>query len=309
MPANQSAVPKIPSRHNIQTGTVIAMILITGATGTIGSQVLRIFAARGEQVRAMARAPAKIPPTTGVEVVQADYNDPASLARAVTGIKTVFLVTAPESPTPRHDLAMIEAARTAGVTKMVKLSAIGTGEELGDHIVGAWHLKAERAVRDSGMSWTVLRPTTFASNSLWWADMIKAKEPIPNLTGAGRQGIIHPRDVAAVAVEVMLSPVHDERIYTLTGPELLSVPDQATCLSRELGHPVTTIELSLEEAAKQMRASGMHESSVDTFTVGVAWTRAGHNAIVTDEVTHILGRPPTSFQIWAHENRDAFGTG
>ncbi len=299
-------MPKFPSYFDIRADTVINMILITGATGTIGRQVLRILAERGEHVRAMTRTPAKVPPSPGLEIVQADFDDPASLKRAVAAIQTVFLLTAPDAPTPRHDLAMLDAARSAGVTRVVRLSAIGTGAKFGDHTIGEWHLKAEQALRTSGMAWTLLRPTTFASNALWWADTIKTGKPIPNLTGNGRQGIIDPRDVAAVAVEALLSPAHIEQTYTLTGPDLLSVPDQAACLARALGHPVATVDLNLDEAAEQMRASGMDASVVEMIIVGSAFARAGHNAILTEDVSDILRRPPAGFQAWAHEHRDAF---
>lgn len=284
------------------------MILITGASGTVGSKVLRILATRGVRVRAMTRNPAKIPASARVDVVQADFDDPASLPRALAGVQTVFLLTAPNSPTPRHDLALLNAARTAGVTRVVKLSAIGTGEKFGDHTIGAWHLKAEQAVRDSGMAWTLLRPSTFASNSLWWADAIKAGKPIPNPTGTGRQGIIDPGDVAAVAAECLLSPAHNRLTYTLTGPDLLSVPDQAACLARVLGRTVKTTDQGLDDAAEQMRAAKMDESVVSTFISGIAWARAGHNAITTDDVATILHRPATAFPTWAREHKDAFRT-
>jgi uncharacterized protein YbjT (DUF2867 family) len=208
------------------------MILVTGATGTVGRHVLRLLAARSEPVRAMTREPSKVAAWPGVEAVRADFDDPASLARAVAGVETVFLLTAPESPTPRHDLALLDALRATGVAKVVKLSAIGTGDRLDNgEFLGAWHLQAEQAVRASGLAWTVLRPTTFASNVRQWADAVNAGQPVPNLTGAGRQGIVDPRDVAAVAVEALTSDAHAGRTFTLTGPDLLSVPDQADLLA------------------------------------------------------------------------------
>lgn len=288
---------------------MIGVILVTGATGTIGSEVLRLLAARGKAVRAMTRNPAKVTTTSGVEVVQADFDDPASLQEAVTGVEAVFLLTAPETPTPRHDLAMLRAAGLAGVARVVKLSAIGTGEKA-DHggTVGAWHLDAERALSASGMAWTLLRPSTFASNVLFWADAIKAGEPIPNMTGSGRQGIIDPRDVAAVAAEILLSSAAG-RTYTLTGPELLDVADQAACLEQVLRYPVRTVDVPLGTARKQMLGQGMDNAMVDTVITAFAWVRAGGNAVLTGDVAQILGRPPASFRTWARDHKDAFITG
>jgi len=141
---------------------------------------------------------------------------------------------------------MIDSVLAGGVRRVVKLSAIGTGErDERNRTVGAWQQAAEQAVRASGMAWTLLRPSVFASNSasnfLWWAESIKVGEPVPNMTGAGRQGVVDPRDVAAVAVEALTSPAHADLVYTLTGPELLGVPDQAARLGELLGHPVETV--------------------------------------------------------------------
>lgn len=285
------------------------MLLITGATGTVGTHVVRLLADKGHAVRAMTRDRAKMRRFPEVEVVQADFDDPASLRQAVAGVEAAFLLTAPESPTPRHDLAFLDAARSAGITKIVKLSAIGTGTKIdADTTLGAWHLQAEQAVRASGVAWTLLRPSTFASNFLRWVDTINAGEPIPNLTGTGTQGVIDPRDVAAVAVEALLSSAHAGQIYALTGPELLSVPDQAARLEHLLGRPVNTVDLPLNAARAQMLASGMDISVVDVIITGSAWVRAGHNAILTADVTRVLGRPPASFDTWARDHRHAFTT-
>jgi uncharacterized protein YbjT (DUF2867 family) len=283
------------------------MLLITGATGTVGGEVLRLLVGKGQPVRAMTRDRARLPASAGYDVVQADYEDPDSLRRAVDGVETVFLLTAPEFPTARHDTAMLDAARSTGVARVVRLSAIGSGEIVdGDKILGAWHARAEQAVRSSGLAWTLLRPSTFASNVLWWADTINAADPIPNLTGSGVQGVVDPRDVAAVAVETLLSPIHAGQTYTLTGPQLLSVPDQASQLERVLGRPVRTVDEPLDAARRRMLSSGMHESFVDAVLTGSAWVRAGHNAIVTHDVPRILGRPATSFETWAKDHRHAF---
>ncbi|TCJ33372.1 MULTISPECIES: NAD(P)H-binding protein [unclassified Parafrankia] len=283
------------------------VILVTGATGTIGSKVLDILAARGLQVRAVSRDPRNVPVRPGVETVRADFDEPASLRPAMAAVRTMFLITAPVVPTARHDLALLDEARRAGVRRVVKLSAIGTGEKIGPDTVGAWHVTAEQAVRDSGLGWTVLRPSSFASNTLQWVDAIDKGQPVPDLTGPGRQGVINPYDVAAAAVEVLLSSAHVGKIYTLTGPELLTVAEQAASLSRVTGRRIGTVPMSLEQAADQMLAAGMDRSAVEVIIIGSAWVRAGRNAILTNDLATVLGRPPTSFQAWAYQHRHAFG--
>lgn len=286
------------------------MILVTGATGTVGSHVLRILASRGEPVRAMTRDPQRIPASlAGVDVARADFDNARSLRHAVRGVDAIFLMSAPSTPTARHELAMLEAAQAGGASRIVKLSAIGTGETIDGRTVGPWHLQSEQALRAGGFDWTVLRPSVFASNSLWWTDAIASGRPISNMTGPAAQGVVDPRDVAAVAVEVLLSPTHGGRTYTLTGPELLSVPDQAAVLTRVLGFPVRSTDTPLEDARAQMLASGMDGAAVDVIVTGLAWTRAEHNAVVTNDVECVLSRPPVSFESWCRDHRAAFGAG
>lgn len=290
------------------------MILITGVTGTIGGEVARQLAATGERVRAMARDPARADVPVGIEVVRADFDDASSLEHAVDGAGAVFLATAPGPAVPRHDTAMLAAARAADVAKIVKLSAIGTtvaGEPdgpdgRGQVKVGTWHRPGEEAIRASGATWTVLRPSDYASNTLRWAQAVRAGTPVANMTGTGAQGVVDPSDVAAVAAAVLTSPAWDGRVLTLTGPEALSVPDQARLLSRALGRPVETVDIPLDVARPQMLDSGMDPAFVEVAIDGRAFVAAGRNATVTDHVEQVLGRPPHTFAAWAADHRHAF---
>ncbi len=280
------------------------MILVTGASGTTGGLVVQQLTERGVAVRAMTRG--HLDPAPGVEVVRADFDDPASLAAAVAGVEAVYLVTAAATPTPHHDLALLAAATAADVRRVVKLSAIGTGERFDGAVIGAWHLAAEDAVRASGLVWTILRPPSFATNLLWYAAAVRAGDPLPNLTGTGRQGIIDPRDIAAVAAEALTTSVHTGQTYTLTGPELLGMADQADILARVTGHPVGHVDLSVEESQAQLVATGMTPEAVAAASLGMRWARAGHAEILTDTVTDILGRKPGTVEQWAREHAAAF---
>ncbi|MFF2042597.1 NAD(P)H-binding protein [Kitasatospora sp. NPDC058170] len=263
------------------------MILVTGATGTIGSHVVRLLTERGLPFRAMSRRERP-------GGVRADFDDPASLARAVADVDTVFLVTVPPAPTADHDIALVAAARATGVRKIVKLSAIGSGERFDGATVGAWHLAAEEAIEASGLVWTMLRPASFSSNVLWHRALIQDGEPIPNLTGDSRQAIVDPRDVAAVAVAAMTSGAHDGQRYDLTGPELLTFADQAAILEGVLERPVRITDTNaLDQLPAGMRT-------------GVGWARAGGAAYLTDHVPRVLGRPAGTFEQWARDHREAF---
>jgi uncharacterized protein YbjT (DUF2867 family) len=281
------------------------MILITGATGTIGSAVVRLLAARGEQVRAMTRDPSKAQAWPGVEAVRGDFDDDASLARAAVGASRLFLLSAPGPSVSRHDEAMLAAARAAGVRRVVKLSAIGTGE-LADFEVADWHLPGERAVRASGLEWTVLRPSSFASNTLRWADPIRAGNPIPNTMKAGPQGVVDPRDVAEVAVRALTTDAHLGAVLTLTGPELLSVPDQAAQLGSLLGRPLTTVDVPLDAYRTRLLAAGLDPTFAEAAVHGSKLVAEGGNARLTQDVERVLGRQPRPFAVWARDHLEAF---
>lgn len=274
------------------------MILVTGATGTIGGHVVRLLTERGVPFRAMSRTSGDLP-----NAVRADFTDPTSLASAVTDVDAVFLVTVPPTPSTAHDLALLTAAREAGVRKIVKLSAIGSGEQFDGAVVGAWHLAAEQAIEDSGLAWTMLRPPSFASNFLWYRDQINAGEPIPDMLGPARQAIVDPRDVSAVAVEALLDDKHDGQRYDLTGPELLTFADQATILERVLARPIKTVAV---DADAQLAATGMPPEAATAVATGVGWARAGGAAYVTDQVSRVLGRPAGTFERWAVDHLTAF---
>ncbi|MDP9795094.1 uncharacterized protein YbjT (DUF2867 family) [Catenuloplanes nepalensis] len=150
------------------------------------------------------------------------------------------------------------------------------------------------SLRGSGLSWTILRPSVFASNALWWAPAIRAGEPVPDPVDGARQGVVDPRDVAAVAVEALTGTGHDAAVHTLTGPAAISVGEQALILGDVLGRDVAVTTAPLPAAA---------------WAAGIAWSRDGHNAVVTDDVRRVLGRAPASFRTWAQDHRDAFRAG
>ncbi|MFJ9821980.1 NAD(P)H-binding protein [Streptomyces sp. NPDC101151] len=281
------------------------MILVTGATGTTGSEVVRQLAARGEKVRALTRDPARAAVPPGVEVVRGDYLDADSLSRAMSGATAAYLVGVPDGEA-QHDRALVAAARVAGVPRLVLLSAIATGDpDVGPF--GMWHALGEEAVKESGAEWTVLRPSTFASNTLGWARAVTAGEPVPNMTGEGAQGVIDPRDVSEVAARALTEGRWAGRTYTLTGPEALTVPDQAAVLAAVLGRPVTTRDLSPDETLDHLRTAwGLDESGAEAVLTASAYVRDGRSDLVTDDVPEVLGRQARTFREWAQDHQGAF---
>ncbi|MCP2338327.1 NAD(P)H-binding protein [Actinomadura rupiterrae] len=281
------------------------MILVTGATGTVGRELVRVLAARGERVRAVTREPAKASFPDGVEVVRADFDDPASLEDAAKGADAVFMLSAPGPWIVRHDEVILAAARAAGAGKIVKLSAIGTGDHPEDR---DWHRPGEQALKESEHAWTILRPSSFASNTLHWADAIRTGQPVPNSMADGRQGVIDPADIAEVAAHAFVSSDHDGRTYTLTGSEAISVLEMADVLGEIIGRRVETVPLALEDYRERLTRAGLDPAFVTTAVEGSRLVASGGNETVTDDVERVLGRPPHTFADWARANRNAFAS-
>ncbi|WP_327667482.1 NAD(P)H-binding protein [Streptomyces sp. NBC_00485] len=281
------------------------MILVMGATGTIGSDVVRQLAVSGEKVRALSRDPAGARVPSGVERVRGQHRDRASVEAAMAGADAAFLVGVFGPDDGEHDRGLVEAARAAGVRRIVKLSAIGTGDpRLG--VFGTWHLHGEEAVRTSGLEWTVLSPSAFASNTLTWAQAVRENTPAPNMMGDGRQGVVDPRDVSEVAVAALLDARHAGHTYTLTGPETLSAREQAAVLGEILGRPVPLRDLSPQERRAQLLAAGLSETYADGLMVTARFIQEGGNDVVTEDARTVLGRPPRTYREWAEDHKGAF---
>ncbi|MFI6560145.1 NAD(P)H-binding protein [Streptomyces sp. NPDC050534] len=284
------------------------MILVMGATGTIGSEVVRQLAARGEKVRALSRDPAKARVPAGVETAAGHHRDRESVEAAMAGAQAAFLVGVFGPDDGEHDRGLVAAAKAAGVRRIVKLSAIGTGDpRLG--VFGTWHLHGEEAARGSGLEWTLLRPSAFASNTLSWVQAVREGTPAPNMMGAGRQGVVDPRDVAETAVAALLDPRHAGRTYTLTGPETLSAHEQAAVLADVLGRPVPLHDLSPQERRAQLLAAGLSEDYADGLMVTARFIHEGGNDVVTGDVREALGRPARTYRQWAEDHEPAFTQG
>lgn len=261
------------------------MILVTGATGTTGSALVDILLARGEEVAAMTRDPARVPERPGL-----------TATTTVVPAKAMYLLS-PSAPglSEQHEENLLRAAAEAGIPRVVRISAIGTPDA--DHNLppghlGAWHYLGEQAVKRSGLEWTILRPTTFATNSLVWAAEIRAGRPVINPFGDGLQGVIDPADIAAVAAETLIADGHHGRTYTLTGPELISVPQQMAVVSEIISRPIEVID---REPSPELFPPGFGEAA----TAGARMVRAGGNAIVTPDVEKLISRRPTTFREWA----------
>jgi len=281
------------------------MIVVTGATGTVGSELVRILSARGATVRALSRHPAEGASLPGVEWVAADMNDPGSLANAFAGAAAVFLLSGNVDAMVRMQKNVIAAAVRAGVPRLVKLSALGASDQ-SKSVIGLWHYNVERVLEQSGLAWTSLRPHAFLQNLLDQAESIRQGH-IYSAANAGKVPFIDTRDVSAVAAEVLLTGGWEGKSPVLTGPQALSFDDVAEVLSSVLGWRVTHIVETDDEAWARLRQNGQPPWLVSGQLALYEYQRAGGaTAKTSDAVERITGNPPRTVEQFVQDHRHLF---
>jgi uncharacterized protein YbjT (DUF2867 family) len=267
-------------------------ILVTGATGKVGGQVVRQLIERGAAVRALVREPATARLPDGVSVVRGDLTDVDSVRDALVGVDRVFLVwpffTADELP-PALDAI-------AAVTKrLVYLSSEGGAP---------WAEAAEKLIRERGFDWTFLRPSGFAGNTLEFAAQIESgvvRAPYAKLA----RPYIHEYDMAAVGVRALLEDGHVAKSYSLSGPALVTQEEAALTIGEVIGRPVRFVELTPAEGEEQLRSAGWPEELV-TSASGAWAAMVAQPEAVTSTVEDVTGVPARTYRQWVVDNVAAF---
>ncbi|MBI3451372.1 MAG: SDR family oxidoreductase [Rhodospirillales bacterium] len=280
------------------------LILVTGSTGTIGSEAVRQLVQGGHRVRAMMRDPAKAAKLrNAAEIVTADLTRPETLASAFAGVDKAFVVS------NGADIAKLEAnafdaAKKAGVKHIVKLS--GRHHDA-DFMAGAAlarsHNESEERLRGLGIAWTILRPGLFASNFLIW--LVRDQRAVFLPVGQGRDTPTDPRDIAAVAVKALTEPGHDGKIYELTGPEFLSYAAMVQKMAEKIGTPLKLVDVPKADAHAGMMAAGVPSTQADGLLQYFDGVKAGHIYPPTQTIAEVLGRPPRSFDAWLDDHAAA----
>jgi uncharacterized protein YbjT (DUF2867 family) len=280
------------------------VILVTGATGTVGREVVAQLLAAGQHVRAMTRNPAQAKFDPRVDVIQGDFATPGTLAKAVEGVERVFSLTLGPQ-TGANERALAAAARKAGVRHIVKLGAMGRDGET-RNTIRLWHEEGEQAFKDSGIAWTVVRPGRFMSNALHWRESIRRQGKVFSNYGDGKLPSVHPRDIAAVAVRALTSEDYFGKALEVTGPVALSMAEEVAILSNTLGKPIEFVPITDEAARKDMERSNMPAYIIDGLLPFAAFVRSGKAARVFPTVEEVTGRPALTFADWAREHAAAF---
>jgi uncharacterized protein YbjT (DUF2867 family) len=279
------------------------MILITGAGGNVGREVLRQIAQTGAEVRAGFQSSGKAGAPSGVEIVTIDYNEPETLRSALKGVDRVFLVGPPTAQLPALERKAMDVIAQPGVRHVVKLSAMGGREA----IFPRQHAESEDYIVSSGVPYTFLRPNGFMQNMVNYnAPTIKSENAFYGTEGDGQVSQIDIRDVAAVAVKALTESGHVGKAYTLTGPEALTNAEIAQILSDGLGREIRFVNLSPAQFKQAMTSAGVPEWSADALLDLQRLYREGKAATVTQDVEQILGRKPISFAQFVADYREAF---
>ncbi|MGJ6965827.1 NAD(P)H-binding protein [Streptosporangium sp. G11] len=275
------------------------MILVTGAGGNVGGELVDLLADAGRPVRALARGPWRSRARPGVEVVAADLNRPETLSEALDGVDGVFLLGGFDDMP-----GVLAAMRAADVGHVVLLSSRSVVGGHADNAVAGMHMTSEAAVRASGIGWTLLRPSGFMSNALEWRAQLRAGDVVRAPFAGVPVAAIDPHDIAAVAAAVLTRADHHHRDYALTGPESGLPADRVRILAEVLGRPLRFEPQSDARARAEMSETvpARYVDAFFRFFVGGEFD----DSQVLPTVQEITGRPARSFEQWALAHAEAF---
>lgn len=284
------------------------MILVTGPTGKVGSDLVAALRAAGASFKALVRSAdkAKALEAAGIATVQADLDDGASLKATFAGVDMLFLLAAPGKAQLQQELNALAAAKASGVKRIVKLSAYGADSAAATEIL-AVHGLVESAIRESGLAWTFLRPHVFFQNlAPNWGAAVAAGQPIYASAADARSPWIHTQDIAAAAVKVLTESGHETRVYDLTGPESLSFDDIAARLSKLLGRTVPFVNVSDGAAYRTFLGYGMDPAYAFGLVTLYQHYRKGTTSSVSGNVELLTGHEPRGLDSYLKENLAAF---
>src|SRR6185295_10761286 len=281
------------------------MILVTGATGSIGSELVQLLSARGHPLRALVRNPARgetLRP--GMEIAQGDLSRPETLPGALAGAEKLFaMFYAHDIPSLAPPL--FDAARRAGVRHVVFLSS-ATIRIQPPAKIGSWHLAGEEALKATGLAFTMLRPGNFDTNVLGWAGTIRGQGKVFVPFADSRSAPIDQRDIAAVAAAALTGPGHEGKTYVLGGPEVLTPRRQVELIAAAIRRPIELVEVPEAGARAGMMKGGMTEEMANAVLELMRSGDGEAHDLVTTAVRDLTGAPARTFETWARDHANAF---
>ena len=284
------------------------MILVTGASGTVGRPVLEEVAKTGKPVKAMYRSAedARNAPA-GVATAIADFAEKASLAKALQGIDTIYLVCSPIPQLVELENNVIQACKQAGVAYVVLNSALGAGDY--PKSFPSWHRQVEDKLKASGLPYAILRPNSFMQNiAAYMAPSIRAQSAFYSAMGDAKLSLIDVRDIAVIVAKALTNPAaFAGKTIELNGPEAFSYAEIAGKISRVAGRTVQYVDIPEAAQRQGMLDLGMPEWQVNALLeLQQYYTVAGKGAEVMPPIKDFLGRTPITLDQYLDENKDIF---
>ncbi|OKL39149.1 SDR family oxidoreductase [Pontibacter flavimaris] len=286
-------------------------ILVTGATGTVGREVVKQLAMLDGDIRVRAGVHSIIKGENlkrlpGVEIVEMDFEDPESLRAAFTHVDKLFLITPLAEDQVQMARTLVDEAKRAGAKHIVKLSALGAGAAHGIQL-GRWHHEIEQYIEESGISYTFLRPASFMQNLIeYHAESIKQEGRFYMPSGDGRISYVDARDIAAVGIEALLGDGHAGKVYDITGPEALSNTEVAQLLSEVTGRQVAFVDVPEEDYRRSLKEHGSPARITDALVELYQVQKADKSSGVTDAVEKVTNRKPHSMRQFLQDHSDCF---
>ncbi|WP_328403087.1 SDR family oxidoreductase [Nocardia sp. NBC_00403] len=283
------------------------MILVTGATGSIGRHLVRLLRQQDKPFRAFVRDPDRAR-ELDCDLVVGDFGDPDSIAAALSGVDRVFLCSPGAQPTPgsqpmvAQQTTVIDAAVRAGVRRIVKVSVWGARP--GGLLAEGAHAEIEARLDASGLDWSILQPSGFMQNFLTGTGAFTSGGDLLGAYGQGRVSYIDCADIAACAAVLLSSDLGNGRRFVLTGPEALTHAEIAARLSEALGRTVSYIDQPLSDFADNLVAQGLPAQFAADVATLYADVADGSLAETTSAVHDLTHRPATTFAEFLSRERD-----
>ena len=278
------------------------MICITGAGGTVGSEVIKQLESANAPFRAayFSNEKAEAARARGIDASIIDYNRPESLRAAFHGCEKLFLL-GPNAPNQTQiELNAVEAAKAVDVRHIVKQSVLRADEEA--FALAKVHRPVEKAIESSGFEWTFLRSNSFMQNVVtFMGETIKAEGAFYSASGKARISHVDVRDIAEVAMKALIESDHEGKAYTLSGPEALTYDELANELSKVLGRSISHISLSPSDLKNGMLEQGMPEEIADRILDLERYYREDQASRLSNDIKQVTGRDPRPFSQYARD--------
>lgn len=279
------------------------MILITGATGTTGTELIKLLAREGTGVRALVRSPDRamaIAHLPGVELMMGDLRDQASIRYALSGVERAFLVTNSSEEAQTLQCRFVDTAGHTGLQHIVKLSQLGADPASPVRFL-RYHAEVENVIRTSGIRYTFLRPNLFMQGLLVFRSSIATNGEFFAAAGDAKVSVVDVRDIAAAAAAALTKPGPEGQTYDLTGPEALTHSEMAAQLSDALGRRISFVDITPEAMKAALLGAGLPPWQADGLLEDYAHYRRDEASMVTSGVKEATGAPPRSFAVFARD--------